>query len=554
MKNLRNKVTRDGFDLSFSNKFTAKVGQILPVSVNECFPGDHFRVKADWFTRTQPLNSAAYCRLKEYVDFYFVPYHLLWSLFPDWITQMNDAQFASTATAKQFLSDSGPYISTTLLYQWLKTGRSNNKWFNTLQSDTSLHRDMFGFNRAANSARLLQMLGYGDLFPSDRTTDPDTVPNFRLSPWRILAYQKICQDFYRPQQWVGSQPWRFNINYLSSPNSPLTIPSVASGMTFLDMNYSLYKKDYFTGVLPQAQYGSEAVSVVGSEGSLFLTNVGEFSTADDSVNQLSFNSDTTAGVSVLSIRKAEALQKWKEISQTGDKSYRDQMSKHFGTDVRGVSDHTCKYLGGSGSQLNISPVVNNNLSSASDSANIKGIGTSGKNSDAYIEYTCHEHGIIMGLYTCVPDVDYINFMINKNNLKINASDFAIPEFDRIGMQTTSVDELFGFKTAVNPNDPFILGYAPRFAEYKTGIDVINGAFMDTLRNYVVPKNGNLGDFVKVGSDGVINVVPSLYVSPSVVNSVFSVAAGINTDSDCLLVDSSFDIKAVRPFDYDGLPY
>lgn len=554
MKNLRNKVTRDGFDLSFSNKFTAKVGQLLPVCVKECFPGDHFRIKADWFTRTQPLNTAAYCKLKEYVDFYFVPNHLLWSLFPDWITQMNDAQFASSNTSKQNLTDQGPYLSSSLIYLWLKNGRKNNAWVDTLSSTIYTYRDMFGFNRAANSARLLQMLGYGDFYPSSRAIDPENIPSFRLSPWRLLAYQKICQDYYRPQQWVGSQPWRFNVNYLSSSSTSVPIPSASNGLNLLDMNYSLYKKDYFTGVLPNAQYGSESVAVIGSESQLELTNDSAFDSAAGSTNLLTVGDSSNAGLSVLAIRKAEALQKWKEISQTGDKSYRDQMSKHFGADVRGVSDHTCTYIGGSGSQLSISPVVNNNLSTDADVTNIKGIGTSGSNSDAFIDYNCREHGIIMGIYTCVPDVDYLNVMIEKNNMKINASDYAIPEFDRIGMQTTSIDELFGLSTATSNTDSFTLGYAPRFAEYKTSVDVINGAFLDTLKNYVVPKNSNLDNFVSVGTDNVINVIPSLYVSPSVVDSVFSVKAGVTTATDCLLIDASFDIKAVRPFDYDGLPY
>lgn len=554
MKNLRNKVTRDGFDLSFGNKFTAKVGQILPVCVKECFPGDHFRIKADWFTRTQPLNTAAYCKLKEYVDFYFVPYHLLWSYFPDWITQMNDAQLASSNTSKRDLADEGPYIRSNLIFQWLKLGRSNNSWIDTFTDTTSPYRDMFGFNRAANSARLFQMLGYGDFFPSSRAVDPVSIPAFRLSPWRLLAYQKICQDYYRPQQWVGSQPWRFNLNYLSPSSNSIAIPGASFGLSFMDMNYSLYKKDYFTGVLPNAQYGNESVAVIGSESQLELTNDSAFSSTAGSTNLLTVGGSTDAGLSVLAIRKAEALQKWKEISQTGDKSYRDQMSKHFGVEVRGVSDHTCNYIGGSGSNLSISPVVNNNLSTDNDVTNIKGIGTSGNNSDAFIDYTCREHGIIMGVYTCVPEVDYLNVMIDKNNMKLNASDFAIPEFDRIGMQTTSIDELFGLSTAVSESDSFTLGYAPRFAEYKTSVDVINGAFLDTLSNYVVPKNSNLGDFVSVGSDNVINVIPSLYVSPSVVNPVFNIAAGVTTASDCLLVDASFDIKAVRPFDYDGLPY
>ena len=33
---------------------------------------------------------------------------------------------------------------------------------------------------------------------------------------------------------------------------------------------------------------------------------------------------------VLALRQAEALQRWKEISQSGDSDYREQIRKHFG--------------------------------------------------------------------------------------------------------------------------------------------------------------------------------------------------------------------------------
>jgi hypothetical protein len=37
--------------------------------------------------------------------------------------------------------------------------------------------------------------------------------------------------------------------------------------------------------------------------------------------------------SVLALRQAEALQKWKEITQSVDTNYRDQIKAHFGVNV-----------------------------------------------------------------------------------------------------------------------------------------------------------------------------------------------------------------------------
>ena len=56
MKSIRNKSSRNGFDLSFKRNFTAKTGELLPIMCKEVIPGDTF-------TRTMPVNTAAYARV-----------------------------------------------------------------------------------------------------------------------------------------------------------------------------------------------------------------------------------------------------------------------------------------------------------------------------------------------------------------------------------------------------------------------------------------------------------------------------------------------------------
>ena len=61
---------RSSFDLSSKKLFTAKVGEILPCYWQIAIPGNKYRISSDWFTRTVPVNTAAYTRIKEYYDFY----------------------------------------------------------------------------------------------------------------------------------------------------------------------------------------------------------------------------------------------------------------------------------------------------------------------------------------------------------------------------------------------------------------------------------------------------------------------------------------------------
>ena len=83
-------VHRSSFDLSSKKLFTAKIGEILPCYWQIAIPGNKYRISSDWFTRTVPVNTAAYTRIKEYYDFYAVPLRLISRALPQAFTQMSD--------------------------------------------------------------------------------------------------------------------------------------------------------------------------------------------------------------------------------------------------------------------------------------------------------------------------------------------------------------------------------------------------------------------------------------------------------------------------------
>ena len=86
---LKNKPSRNSFDVSARNLFTAKIGELLPCAVYEMNPGDSIRIDASYFTRTAPLQTAAFTRLRENVQFFFVPYSQLWKYFNTQVLNMS---------------------------------------------------------------------------------------------------------------------------------------------------------------------------------------------------------------------------------------------------------------------------------------------------------------------------------------------------------------------------------------------------------------------------------------------------------------------------------
>ncbi len=90
LSNLKNRPHRSGFDISRKVLFTAKVGELLPVWWDIALPGDKYSIPISYFTRTQPVQTSAYTRIREYFDVYEVPLSLLWKSAPAAITQMGE--------------------------------------------------------------------------------------------------------------------------------------------------------------------------------------------------------------------------------------------------------------------------------------------------------------------------------------------------------------------------------------------------------------------------------------------------------------------------------
>ena len=129
LKSIRNKPSRNGFDLSFKKNFTAKAGELLPVMVKEVLPGDTFKINLKAFTRTQPVNTAAFARIREYYDFFFVPYDLLWNKSNTVLTQMYDnPQHAVSLDSMQnfVLNGEMPYLDSESIANYLSTVSSNS--------------------------------------------------------------------------------------------------------------------------------------------------------------------------------------------------------------------------------------------------------------------------------------------------------------------------------------------------------------------------------------------------------------------------------------------
>lgn len=675
MHRLKNKVNRNAFDLSHRHMFTAQVGELLPVFSQWVNPNETFKIGYNGKTRTAALNTDAFTRIRENIQYYFVPFQALWKYFEQQVNNMttgdagqNISTIASNSSEASSLSTSLPYISYVDLASWLLVMYNHaldalNRYlsnsgvddaspleFQNFCTSSPIYNDVFvcdGY-RLCRAAKLLMSLGYGnfinvvryDIFAMGlkfgrenkswnleefkkspyfldlskfEYTSIDNSPNLSILP--LLAYHKICNDHYRNEKWQPFEPWTCNIDYLvpsRNMNAKTFIDTsiFSSGKTsIIDLENSNLPIDYFTSVLPRAQYGDESGVPVGlnkSQATLWFNNPGDktlgalFDSGSNELNDnlqkknvattpssgafaspirsnatgstlVGFKGNLTAdaALKISALRSATALQKYKEIQNSNDPDFASQVLAHFGIKPK-VDSRKSIFIGGDDKTLSINPQVNTNFQNGGI-PDIKAIGMG--DLSAGCKFTATTYGMIIGLYRAVPQLDYSHVGIDRNLFKTDATDFPIPELDSVGMQTQFRCELSapliglcnyfsdGATSSVGRGIDMsaTYGYAPRYAELKSARDYYEGGFCDAYSSWVTGYDDNFLRLWRrnLGPNGVTSYdgIDELFkCRPSLLYPIFVNQWSGTVNDDKLLIGSVNTCVAVRPFSMYGLPY
>lgn len=609
---IKNTPRRSGFDLSNKCAFTAKVGELLPTYWKFCLPGDKFHISQEWFARTQPVDTSAFTRIREYYEWFFVPLHLLYRNSNEAIMSMeNQPNYAASGSASISFNRNLPWVDLATI----------NTAIGNVQSSASPN-NFFGIPRSEGFKKLVSYLGYGETSPEKY------VDNLRCSAFPLYAYQKIYQDYYRHSQWEKSKPWTYNCDFWngedSTPvDSSLDLFAQNPNDSVFELRYANWNKDLWMGSLPNSQFGDVAAINFGfdtsamkiglsgnalvsgnmpvgyggkdgmgirSQSRLYnpvgIDNAQQVTTVQQDVNNKEngylFATGTTtfgrisnpakingsdldvqlsgqlnAQFSVLQLRAAEALQKWKEIAQANGQNYAAQVKAHFGVSTNPMQSHRSTRICGFDGSIDISAVENTNLTS--DEAIIRGKGLGGQRINDPSNFTCTEHGIIMCIYHATPLLDYVPTGPDLQLMAtVKGESFPVPEFDSLGMESLPMLSLVNSKAIGDVVARSYAGYVPRYISWKTSIDVVRGAFTDILKSWVAPIDSDymhvfFGDVVPEEGSPILSYT-WFKVNPSVLNPIFGVAVNGSWDTDQLLCNCQFNVKVARNLSYDGMPY
>lgn len=530
------------FDLSHDKKFSMKLGEITPICLMECVPGDKFNITSTNLLRFAPLLSPVMHQSSVYIHYFFVPNRILWP-----------KGFSSTGTQvkgwEDFISGgedglSDPAFPTISPQAGFDTISSGSIW------------DYLGLPTGATAAAT------GTSYLGE---------TFSALP--IAAYNKIYNEYYRDQNLVTTP---LPDSLIDGDNTSLIY---SDGVSYISgMQKRAWQHDYFTSALPWTQKGPEATIPLGTDAPLiygdygttndfqplrkpysvdpagYYTNIagnlttnasGDWrNTVDNGYLNVDVSNSHVADLSEASaasindLRRAFRLQEWLERNARGGSRYIEIIMAHFGVKSSDSRLQRPEFLGGSATPVTISEVLqtSDNAAENTPQANMAGHGVS-VGASKKVSYFCEEHGLIMGLMTVMPKSAYQQGL-PKLYKKYDKFDYFWPAFQSIGEQPIYNEELY-FDTSDSLNDG-VFGYTPRYAEYKYIPSSVHGEFRNTL------------NFWHMGR--IFDTRPSLNqdfieMDNTEVERIFAV----NQDAENLYVYLHNKVEATRPMVYFGTP-
>lgn len=557
---------RNAFDVSYSNKFTSSLGMLLPCYVRDCNPNEHYRINPRMFCRSMPMNSAAFIQCSQNVEFFFVPYRLLWSCFPQWFvgTKFDVSTLDLNSEKNPFpVFDLGKIFSTLTSESWLNS-----------------NSDVLGYSLGRGALRLLDLLGYGDL-SHFKDIQNVSIDNVQVSPFRLLAYQKICSDFYRVSNYESARIKSYNID-TKLPIDGNTEPFIR---TYLQLRYRPWKKDLYT-ISSTSFQGSDFMSSQLSPVQFPYGDTDKYQevkpvSTSYGDNYMGLLNQTVSGngqftMSVANLRSAFALDKLYRLSaQAADGDYKSQIKARYGFDPY-APQYKSQFIGSASAPVQVNPITTtaDTLNSSGDNGTpagrIYGNGIAQSSNDVF-EFDVKEHGIIMGISSFVPDVDYSSYGINLFNQKINREDYFQPEFDNLGKQplTSLVFNPWKLKTITGTSNHKlelvnrVLGWYPRYVEYKTCVDEVHGQLngwlnrksdlAPTLSLWTAPRfnASDSSKFDRWRDNGLS--LDFFYIDPDLYNSVFVNHYTGKQDTDQFICEVTNNVQAILPMSVSGEP-
>lgn len=570
------KPQRSMFSLDHTKLFTGDMGKLYPILVEDCIPGDVFKIGNEvvvrfWQSLFNPVLHEVNCK----VDYFFVPYRILWH--DDklaWNHEADrapfDAPIQHDGSFEKYIT--GNYDGTEILNSpnILNPREANNDWHfpDGAFSYGGIFDYLYGFVR--NPDYGVQDLGDA---PSP------AVGTEKLSILPLVAYFRIWDEFFRDEQLNSS--WVFN--------------GTSTGVDGAILSRA-WEKDYFTSALPWQQRGiAPAVGIdeisgfadftnsmlqttytTGGNDSVTVSSVGHFmlNPTDPSQARLGAELNTVYGLDSASgraqaylaalnrnqlqaldaaaftaadVRFAFQLQKFLERSARAGVRYTEFLKAHH--DVAPLDERLDRpeWIGGTTQPVIFNEVLQTSTRTSDIQSTLGSIGGHGISASrsGVGRYHVKEFGIIIGLLSVMPRLVY-QHGVDRFWSRRSRWEYCFPEFAHLSEQPILKSELGLMDTNLGTNSQ-VFGYIGRYDEYRWRRSRVHGM----VRDGSVYGDGTAGDMSRwsiafnysVRTPQVFPVLNENFINSGLVRKDYLPGYSLQ---DAMLISVFNRVTAVRP--------
>lgn len=467
---------RSGFDKSFKNILTTKVGTITPLAYKLLIPNSDFNLSLAISAALPPLASDTFMRCALKVEAFAVPMRLLYGGFTSWLTGESIFVHEYSEGANRIVESRAKLPMLFLDADRLGTGVSAP---GTLLDYLGVRGAVYQNAPQANKIAL-------NIFP-------------------LLCYHRIYDDWYRnrkvqkPLFGRPSSDVYITENLIHLDELPFVAHSQIKGYdeTFgfingdkiTDLHQRNYGSDYFTESMPTATFGdAQKVTIDGS-------------------NQFTISA----------LRAANAMETFELKNNLSSPALQDYCLVNYGAHLSSGVAQRAIYLGsasydvyskGVTAQADSTPTNNPFGSVGARYGNAFAAG-----SDFVVKGHVDEPCYLMVLATLVPEANYSTGL--KHDMMIfteegSLMDLPNPAFELIGNEPVFDAEL-GATGALEDYHDAVFAWQKRYMWHKTSVNEVHGLLREgeSLASFVAQRSlyGSVlgSDFLKIATDDLDNV-------------------------------------------------
>ena len=410
---------RSTFNLSYTKLFTGDLGELYPVCLYDCIPGDIFSLANNVVIRFMPMVAPILHAVSIFMHYFFVPYRLLWDSWEDFITGGEDGSDSST------------------LPTWNVTDNAVGSLWDLLGFPTGVTPD------ADNRPVAFPQYAYNQIY-NEFYRDQNLVTALTITSAEDIQKRAWVRDYF-----TSALPWVLKGTAPTLPITSTVDASSAVGGTSAD-NAALRL---------QINNGADTIA----------TPSGTYNT--DLENALEKLSVSSASIDMATFRLTAMINQWMERNARGGSRYVEWLMAHHGIAPNDARLQLPEFIGGTRAPLIISEVLQ---TESSDATTAQGT-MAGHGISAGVQrvgrYRVQEFGLIMGILSIMPETMYSQG-INKQWTRSSRYDYYNPSFAHLSEQAIERKELY--TNGVKADNETVFGYQGIYDEYRKMTNQVSG--------------------------------------------------------------------------------